>query len=423
MSLPFNRSTRRWCVTARLGNGGDRRGGRLSSHPLRLFTLMVVLATVAVPPAPAAAVTSLSFGPERQLSGNAVAQDRISVASNGSRYLAVWPEGATAGGPGQIRGALIEPDGTVAARIEILTNPYGTANPVVAWNGRSFFVVADYDVGGYNRELFGKMVSSDGIVSSQTVLVTRPGLPDYPVGNTRPALAGNAGTNSFYVAWEAAAPYIGYRSIFGAVVTRDAVVGPPTMLATPEWVADPPVSAAVASDGNDFFVAWDEAGRTPGCTCLKHQIYGTPVTVAGTPVVEGGAQITFSANGATRASMTSDGSQYLVAWTEADGAPRFVRATRLTPAGIASGTVDVAASGAWATTTAAAWDGKSFLVAWRDTRGGSYGGRVGADGSLIDPAGVAIGSGVSPALAGSPPLGKGAAAYVNSTPRLRVWTQ
>lgn len=396
----------------------------MSLNPLRLFTLMVMLATVALPPAPAAAVTSLSFGQERQLSANAVAPwtYRISVASNGFRYLAVWPEGKTSGGPGQVRGAIIEPNGTVVARMEILTSPYGIANAVVAWNGRSFFVIADYDPDGYySRELFGKMVSSDGkVLSSEPILITQPGNTYKKV---RPALAGNTGTNSFYVAWHATIPYIGHRSIFGAVVTKDGFVGPSTMLATPEFINAPPDNAAVVSDGTDFFAAWDERGHTPGCTCTMDQIYGTPVTAAGTPVVEGGAQITLSPYGAFYPSIASDGSQYLLAWGEGYGGA--VRAARLTPAGMASGpAVAVSSTRHWYDMpTAAAWDGKSFLVAWRDAGGGSSAGRVGADGSLIDSAAVSIGSGVAPALAGLPPFGKGAAVFVNSTPRLRLWTQ
>ncbi|NOJ92074.1 HYR domain-containing protein [Corallococcus coralloides] len=148
------------------------------------------------------------------------------------------------------------------------------------------------------------------------------------------------------------------------------------------------INPSVASNGSDFLVAWDEnadlrAVRLSGAT---GQPLGAPFFVSS------------AANSQSISAIAFDGTQYLVVWNDSrsfvgiDIYGARVRASDgmvLDAAGIPISTAKNAQ-----TLAAVGFDGSQFLVAWSDGRNGGgddiYGSRLLADGTVVDPAGIAI---------------------------------
>jgi hypothetical protein len=119
---------------------------------------------------------------------------------------------------------------------------------------------------------------------------------------------------------------------------------------------------------------------------------GRPFTVGGRPV--------YGAEGTYRASPAAafDGTNYLIAWEEERDGALDIFAARVSPAGAVLDPegISVSAGPAAKTRPGVAFDGINFLVVWADSRAGSwdvYGARVSKDGAVLDPEGIAIGTG------------------------------
>ena len=152
---------------------------------------------------------------------------------------------------------------------------------------------------------------------------------------------------------------------------------------------------AVASNGTDYLVVWDD-GRNGS------DIYGTRVTAAGA-VTDGaatGLALSTAAGGQGVPAVASNGTDYLVVWqdTRGGGASSDIYGTRVTAAD--GGVTDGVATGlALSTATdrqqypAVASNGTDYLVAWFDRRSGSYdiyGTRVTAAGAVTDGAATGL---------------------------------
>jgi hypothetical protein len=270
----------------------------------------------------------------------------------------------------------------------------------------------------------------NGPVVGPEVPVSRP-VPGSPRNGGDQAMAYGGGVH--LVAW-----VDGRGDLRATRVDRNGAVVDATgiLLST----ADSNVTPAVAFDGTNFLVVWDGSGV----------IQGRRVSPGG--VVLDAAPIELSSAGGARPEVSFGGDSYLVVWTAVSGGtvPSDVFASRLTPDGVVlqpanipivapdgvQSNVDIAFDGThhllvWdqlyadppnsdvggtlVTTEGVAlgpgqtissaeevqWKpvvtatGSGFFVAWQDYRERTdtiYGARVGADGSVLDDAGIRIGT-------------------------------
>lgn len=150
------------------------------------------------------------------------------------------------------------------------------------------------------------------------------------------------------------------------------------------------LDAAVASDGADFLVVWDDA------RALSYSdIYGVRVTSDGTLLDEAGIAITTAANNQDTPAAAFGASGYLVVWKDDRSGSSDIYGSRVAVDGSvldASG-ISISAAAGGQGYPAVAFGDSVFLVAWADNREATqhiYGARVQIDGTVLDPDGIAI---------------------------------
>jgi large repetitive protein len=146
--------------------------------------------------------------------------------------------------------------------------------------------------------------------------------------------------------------------------------------------------SAVASDGENFLVVWEDyRGEHNG-------VYGARVTPQGTLLDPAGVFIAEARFDQGAPAVAFGGGRFLVVWSEDDD--DRIYGARVTPQGVVLDTAAIAVSqaAAYQCFPAVGFDGASFLVAWEDYRNGGraniYGARVTPAGSVLDTAGIVI---------------------------------
>ena len=190
------------------------------------------------------------------------------------------------------------------------------------------------------------------------------------------------GTN-YLVAWgETAAPYLRGARLSQSGVHLD---GPGIDIASG-------LTPSVAFDGTNYLVVWATRGGPP-------QIKSVRVDQDGVVV---GPEITLTTSGMfnwQRApSIAFNGSNYLVVWQDETDIQGFtdLRGALISPSGaVLQNPIQITNAGGDQGLATVAADGVRFLVVWQDQRsgGGIYGTRVGANGEVLEPAGIPIATG------------------------------
>jgi len=145
----------------------------------------------------------------------------------------------------------------------------------------------------------------------------------------------------------------------------------------------------VAFDGSEFVVAWeDHRGGNA-------DVYAARVSSAGVVLDRGGVAVATGAGHQGAPAVASDGALVLVAWEHEDDGRSVLRAARWAPGGgvLDDPPLSLPFGGGSQRSPVAVWSGSHYLVAWEDFRGPEgdiYAARVGSGGSLLDPAGVAV---------------------------------
>jgi hypothetical protein len=156
---------------------------------------------------------------------------------------------------------------------------------------------------------------------------------------------------------------------------------------TPIAIADGAGGPSVASDGAGFLVTWTGIGG----------LWGTPVGADGTLPDPAGALITDDAYPYGSGSVAWSGTRYLVAWTRRE--PGFpagldVYAARVRRDGSVEDPAGIpVATGVGDQQVPVVAGGRPFLVAWRDWRWGSedvWAARIDDDGTVLDVPSLAI---------------------------------
>jgi hypothetical protein len=274
--------------------------------------------------------------------------------------------------------------------------------PGVASARGQYLVVWNDTRNGFPSDIYGTRVSGTGrVLDPGGIAIARS--PPVGTGDGAPAVSSD-GTN-YLVDWYDgrgnAPPHLIFDVTYGTRVARDGQVLDPDGFWIPAGSAGP-----VGFDGANYLVVWS----------TDTGIYGARATPGGTTLDGNG--ITISTG--TRREVTGvafDGTNYLVVWDEyvkdEEGhGPIFdIRAKRVSPAGVLldASSISISTAAHSQSDPAVASDGSNFLVLWTDGRNDTtngtdiYGTRVTPAGVVLDPDGRAIAAGPggesAPALA------------------------
>ena len=347
------------------------------------------------------------------------------VAASGTQYLVVWEDydregNDIYGARVDAEGGVLDPDGLVLGRAANTQ-----ANPVVAATDRAFLVAwQDYrgtSTNEFAASVFGTRVNDVGLVMDPDGLA----LSTAPSSHGSPAVAARG--DEAVVVWQDFRnnPATTLADIYGARVASvsNAVVPTDFALARP---ANGEVSPAVAANGTNSLVVWVD-NRNSSSTGLD--ILGARVSRDGALLDASAIPICTATNRQADPAVAANGTDYLVVWSDGRDAPANANhadifGSRVSAAGWVmqpDGLAICTATNDQSLPAVAAF-GSDFLVVWQDGRNSTvtpprpdiYGARVSSDGTVLDPAGLALcthtASQTAPAVA------------VNGPQALVVWT-
>jgi hypothetical protein len=313
-------------------------------------------------------------------------QQAPSVAWNGSAFLVVWQDSRS--GPSDIYGARVTSAGNVldAAGIAISTAANDQTAPAVAWNGADFLVVWTDDRSGPS-DIYGARVSGAGSVLDPAGIA----ISTAANGQTAPAVASNA--TDFLVVWQDSRSGTSY-DIYGARVSGAGSVLDPAGIPI-RTTAGYQIAPAVAWNGTDFLVVWQDYRSDP--CCGSYDIYGARVSGAGSVLDPAGLAISTAANDQRAPAVAWKGTDFLVVWQDLrSDADSDIYGAHVSSAGsvLDSAGIPVSTAANDQRAPAVAWNGTDFLVVWQDRRSGNtydiYGTRVSGAGGVLDPAGIPL---------------------------------
>jgi hypothetical protein len=152
-------------------------------------------------------------------------------------------------------------------------------------------------------------------------------------------------------------------------------------------------NAAVAYDGTNFLVAWQDSRSS-----TNYDIYGARVSSAGTVLDISGIPISTAANNQQSPAVAHNGTNFLVVWQDSRSGTGYsdIYGARVSGAGTVLNTNGILISNAINSQEfpAVAYNGADFVVVWQDYRSGTnydiYGARVSATGVVRNPSGLPI---------------------------------
>jgi hypothetical protein len=350
-------------------------------------------------------------GPERPVSdpiGPPMTQADPGVAFDGTNYLVVWRAHIrSANYDHSIGAARVAPDGELLDPNGILLPAVLNTQievPVVAFGDGAYVVAFKRwnTLGTGPSGIFGVRVGTDGIAQGGFFQIS-DGASQLPnsVGHreSNPSIASDGST--FLVAWDEHDyfydPVTGLSSedmhILGTRLRDGAVLDPAgmTIAQAPNYQGSP----QVASDGDAFMVTWVD-GRSGA-----QDVYGGRVDPAGQVLDPDGFYVSTSGRLLLDHAVTFGADTYLVVWMEHFADERIhidVRATRLSRTGavLDPEPLDLSSGEGAASSPDVTFDGTNFVTVWNQDKAETftayttYVARVGQDGTVLDPGGVAV---------------------------------
>jgi MYXO-CTERM domain-containing protein len=320
--------------------------------------------------------------------------DHARVDFGGGSYAVVWDDFVSANGDGTVRAARVTPGGAVldpAPGASIGSTPEAQLQPAIAFAGAGWLAAWT------DRRLVNSAVANQGDVFAARLA------PDFSSfdgsgflvsaaanDQTNPAIAYNG---AIYLAvWEDARP----GSFTELYATRLSPAGdaldPQGILVSsrPQTKHTP----AVASDGVDFLVAWEDGYHI---STTFSDLYATLVTAGGAVSPSQGVPVHAGDLDEHVPAIAFDGANYLVVYQEGS-IHADLRAARVSPTGIVLDPngfpiANSSSSSADQGPPAVAFDGTNYLVVWAGSQVVNYdiwGARVTPAGSVLDVSGFNI---------------------------------
>jgi hypothetical protein len=343
-----------------------------------------------------------TVGSRIPLAAGLIAPDHVGVAFDGTNFLVVWHEYHTETSTYRVRGRRVSGDGqTVFAGFDISTiTAYYAWYPDVVWTGSNFLVVWERRFSDADLDVHGQFVSSGGTLVGTTLFIANGG-----GAQSRPAVT-SAGDGTGYVVWQDNQNGNGF-DIFGARVNADGSLPDPNGRAVA--VSTPAeVRPDVAFNGDVYLVAFERDATASDADVQAQLVFRSGALSGGRISVS-----VITGTGEALPAVASDNNQFLVAWQDSRGGGD-VRAARVNGAGavLDSPGIAVATSSAQQKAPAVAFSG-IFLVAWSEENSSSgFGGvraaRVTGNGAVSDPNGFVVRSSNSQGNAFSPAVSRGA---------------
>ena len=322
------------------------------------------------------------------VSTNSSTQFLADVAFDGSNYMAVWRDERAGIDQYDIYGARISPAGTVLdnAGIPIATGPASQEWPSVAGGGAGFLVSWEDDRDPrYYEDIFAARVTHTGEVLDSS------GLDVSTVANRQETPSAAFDGTNYLVAW--------YddrngseRDIYGARVTQGGTVLDPAGIPISTAPGDQ-FTPEVAFGGDEFLVTWEDR-RSGG---IASNIYAARVSQAGAVLDPAGIAVSLAVWEQYEPSIEFDGANYLIAWTDfRSDDDRDIYGARVTHGGAVLDPqgIPISTTGYDEGNPTVGTGGESSLVAWQKYRccpaDDIYGARIARDGTVLDPAGIAI---------------------------------
>ncbi|MCX5801250.1 MAG: T9SS type A sorting domain-containing protein [Candidatus Eisenbacteria bacterium] len=317
------------------------------------------------------------------ISTAANSQEFPAIAFDGTDFLVVWEDGRS-GTYSDIYGARVSAGGSVLdpGGVAISTAALNQFRPRIAFDGTNFLVVWHDSRNGPYYDVYGVRVSAGGSVLDTADIAISTAAMD----QLYPAIAFD-GTN-YLVVWMDDRSRTSWDS-YGARVSTDGSVLDPGGIAVATSPGDQ-FSPAIAFDGTNFLVVWHDYRSG------SRDIYGTRMSAGGSVLDAAGIAISTAANNQFYPAIASDGTDFLVVWEDNRGRSYDIYGARVSGGGsvLDPGGIAISTGARTERGPAVAFDGTSYLVVWHDYRSGTYsdiyGARVGTDGSVLDPGGIAI---------------------------------
>ncbi|MFN7131838.1 MAG: hypothetical protein ACK4N5_07140, partial [Myxococcales bacterium] len=317
------------------------------------------------------------------------------VAAGAGNFLVVWTDGRVSGDP-RIYGARVSPQGTVLEPGGTALTPTATnvTEPTVGYDGANFWVAYPIlsSFTSYSGQIFANRFAPDlSAVGSRLTISSSS-------WSRTPSMA--CGGDHCLLTWHY--DNQSTTTVYGARVRNDGTVL--TSTSSPHYFGTSPTGViagtqrrfGVAWTGSSFAATWHEANRSANPGGRGTDVYLRRLNTDGSFPDTAAVRVSTGANRQQNPSVAFNGSSYLVVWTDDRADQQDIYAARfdadgnlLDPVGIAVST----AANEQATPVVAAI-GSDFLVVWSDRRSGTswdlFAARIGADGTVKDPGGIAV---------------------------------
>jgi hypothetical protein len=313
------------------------------------------------------------------------------VGSNGTDFLVVWLDWRNSTSR-DLYGTRVSSSGSVVDGTGLVIGAhvnYSESAPSVAANGTDYFVAwTEWDSANSTRRILGSRLEGSLSVTSPVVDTTSLAFTSGG-GNCQVSSVAPA-TPGYFLAWQcAASPGDELQSAWVSLTGTITAGSGFTVTTSPLHQTEP----AIASNGSNYLVVWTETG--PG----GMSIYGTRVATTGGALDRGGFVIGTGQRERMAPAVASDGTDYLVAWMDYRDLNWDIHGARVLGSGASSSAVldpngiVISAHADYQNVPSVASDGTDYLVVWRvdpSARGDIYGARVSSSGMVLDTSGIAI---------------------------------
>jgi hypothetical protein len=255
------------------------------------------------------------------------------ITYNGANYLVAWRKGR----PGyetyeqpDVWASRVSRNGVVLDNIPIATSEsFWERDPAVASDGDKYLVTFTSNEGDWYSDIMGILVNSDGsIVPPGRFPIT------YGDGYSQSISALCFGDSIYFCCWWDGRDATNWPNIYGARISRSGFVldygGFPIIVTQNIWRGVYGEKLEIGFDGTNFLLVWSE--KRP--SAADWDIYGCRVSLDGTVLDPGGLPIYIGSGDQRQPTITYDGTNYWIFFTDGRGQDGNILGVKMTPGGV-----------------------------------------------------------------------------------------